>query len=135
MANISFYLFETSQERQANSACRLARKLIKKQPKLWWLCEDTTLQRELDEQLWQFDPQSFIPHGIDQVDAPVCISAQLPTQSDWFVFNFNTAPLAQADQFSHIIEIVENNETSKQQGREKFKFYRQMGIVPRTFKI
>ncbi|WP_130803558.1 DNA polymerase III subunit chi [Acinetobacter ihumii] len=135
MANISFYLFEASQERQVESACRLSRKLLKKQPKIWWYCPDIAQQRELDDALWCFDPQSFIAHGIDQFNAPVCISAQLPHQSDWFVFNFNNQALEQTQQFSHIIEIVENNEAAKQLGREKFKFYRRLGIEPRTFKL
>ena len=34
-----------------------------------------------------------------------------------------------------VIEIVENNETAKQIGREKFKMYRRLGIEPRTFKL
>lgn len=135
MANISFYLFETSQERQVDSACRLCRKLLKKHPKIWWYCSDQTLQDELDEALWSFDPQSFIAHGIDQVHAPVCISAQLPDQSDWFVFNFNNQALEQIEQFGHIIEIIENNEAAKQLGREKFKFYRRLGVESRTFKL
>ena len=33
------------------------------------------------------------------------------------------------------IEIIENNETAKQIGREKFKMYRRLGIEARTFKL
>ncbi|MEG2637502.1 MAG: DNA polymerase III subunit chi, partial [Acinetobacter sp.] len=36
---------------------------------------------------------------------------------------------------SHIIEIIENNESAKQQGREKFKQYRRLGVEARTFKL
>ena len=90
MANISFYLFEQSPERQVESACRLCR---------------------------------------------ICISAQLPEQSDWIVFNFNDQALEQFEKFSHIIEIIENNESAKQQGREKFKQYRRLGVEARTFKL
>jgi DNA polymerase-3 subunit chi len=60
--------------------------------------------------------------------------AQLPDQSDWFVFNFNNQALEQIEQFGHIIEIIENNEAAKQLGREKFKFYRRLGRI-RTFKL
>ena len=96
---------------------------------------DTELQQQLDERLWSFDDTSFIPHGIDQIDARICISAQLPEQSDWIVFNFNDQALEQFEKFSHIIEIIENNESAKQQGREKFKQYRRLGVEARTFKL
>ncbi|NUF21399.1 DNA polymerase III subunit chi [Acinetobacter oleivorans] len=135
MAKVSFYLFETSEERQVDSACRLCRKILQKHPKIWWYCSDVQLQQILDERLWDFDPISFIAHDIDQTDAAVCISAKQPLEQGLLVFNFNNHALEQVDHFSHIIEIVENNETAKQIGREKFKMYRRLGIEPRTFKL
>ncbi|ENX16886.1 hypothetical protein F895_01344 [Acinetobacter sp. CIP 64.2] len=135
MAQISFYLFENSTERQVESACRLCRKILNQHPQIWWYCTDADLQTELDELLWRFDPVSFIPHGIDQVTSPVCISAELPPSSDWIVFNFNNHALEQTQDFRHIIEIIENNEAAKQIGREKFKMYRRLGIEARTFKL
>jgi hypothetical protein len=49
--------------------------------------------------------------------------------------NFNDQALEQFEKFSHIIEIIENNESAKQQGREKFKQYRRLGVEARTFKL
>ena len=34
-----------------------------------------------------------------------------------------------------IFEIIENTESAKQIGREKFKLYRRLGVEPRTFKL
>ena len=135
MAKVSFYLFEKSPERQVESTCRLCRKILKQPEHIWLYCEDLDLQQQLDERLWSFDPSSFIPHGIDQEQATICISARLPEQSDWIVFNFNNQALEQYANFSHIIEIIENNVDAKQTGREKFKKYRQLGIEPHTFKL
>jgi len=135
MAKVSFYLFEKSDERQVESTCRLCRKILKQPEHIWLYCENIDLQQQLDEQLWRFDASSFMPHGIDQTHASICISAKLPEQSDWIVFNFNNQAIEQIDKFSHIIEIIENNELAKQQGREKFKQYRRLGIEPRTFKL
>ena len=86
MTQISFYLFEKSNERQVESACRLTRKILNQHAKIWWYCTDSNLQIELDELLWTFDPQSFIPHGIDDIESSVCISAQLPPNHDWIIF-------------------------------------------------
>ncbi len=135
MTNVSFYLFEKSPERQVDSTCRLCRKLLPKQGKIWLHCPDPALQQQLDERLWNFDPSSFIPHGIEQPDTPVCISPKLPDSPEWLVFNFHHQALEQTEKFSHIIEIIENNEAAKQVGREKFKQYRRLGIQPRTFKL
>ena len=109
MAKVSFYLFEKSPERQVDSTCRLCRKILRQPERIWLLCADPALQQELDEKLWNFDPASFIPHGIDQPDATVCISAQLPEQSGWIIFNFNPEALEPNAKFSHIIELIENN--------------------------
>ena len=113
----------------------MVRKLIKQQQKLWWYCPVLELQKELDEKLWTFDAESFIGHGINQPDAAVCISEQLPDSAEWIIFNFNNHALEHDMQFSHIIEIIENTEAAKQIGREKFKFYRRLGVEPRTFKL
>ncbi|MGE8685394.1 MAG: DNA polymerase III subunit chi [Acinetobacter sp.] len=135
MAKVSFYLFEKSPERQVESACRLCRKILRQPERIWLYCADAALQQQLDERLWSFDATGFIPHGIDQNDATVCISAQLPEQSDWIVFNFNQAALDQYANFRHIIEIIENNEAAKIIGREKYKQYRRLGIQPQTHKL
>ena len=135
MAKVSFYLFEKSPERQVESACRLCRKILRQPERIWLYCADADLQQQLDERLWSFDPTGFIPHGIDHVDATVCISAQLPEQSDWIVFNFNDQALEQFASFSHIIEIIENNEAAKIIGREKYKHYRKLGVQPNTHKL
>ncbi|MEK5772202.1 DNA polymerase III subunit chi, partial [Acinetobacter variabilis] len=49
MAKVSFYLFETSEERQVDSACRLCRKILLKHSQIWWYCPDVQLQQTLDE--------------------------------------------------------------------------------------
>ncbi|CAM2947092.1 DNA polymerase III subunit chi [Acinetobacter celticus] len=135
MAKISFYLFEKSPERQVESTCRLCRKILRQPARIWLWCQDADLRQQLDEQLWSFDATGFIPHGIDQPEASVCISAHLPEQVDWIVFNFNNQALEQYAKFSHIIEIIENNEPAKIVGRDKFKQYRRWGIEPQTFKL
>lgn len=134
MTQVSFYLFEKSQERQAQIACRLCRKLWQKN-QMWIYAPEAEQQYAIDDLLWSFDPSSFLAHGIDQTDAPICISAQLPTDPHWMVIDLSDKALDQIDRFAHVIEIVEQTEAMKQQGREKFKQYRRDGIEPRTFKL
>ena len=135
MAKISFNLFYVSPERQVEITCRLCRNILSQPAKFWLYWDDQDTQQQLDERLWSFDPNSFLAHGIDQTEAPICISSRLPDSQEWILFNFNKQPLEQVTQFSHIIEIVENDEIAKQIGREKFKAYRRLGISPQTYKL
>ena len=135
MAKVSFYLFEKSPERQVESACRLSRKILRQDQRIWMLCDDAELRQNLDERLWSFDATSFMPHGIDQPEASICISEHKPETTDWIIFNFNSEALEPEPKFSHIIEIIENNESAKRIGREKFKQYRSYGISPQTHKL
>ncbi|WOE30678.1 MULTISPECIES: DNA polymerase III subunit chi [unclassified Acinetobacter] len=136
MTKINFYLFEKSPERQVLATCRLCRKILRQEAQRIWLwCEDSNTQQDLDTQLWSFDPSSFIGHGIDRSQDPVCISATLPEESDWIIINFNKQPLEQFSKFSHIIEIIENHDIAKALGREKFKYYRKLGLQPKTYKL
>ncbi|ALH94592.1 DNA polymerase III subunit chi [Acinetobacter equi] len=136
MAKVSFYLFEKSPERQVESTCRLCRKIMRQaEAKIWLFCADKSLQQEIDDRLWTFDPTSFIPHGIHQLESSICISEHLPTSSDWIIFNFNNQIFENFESVNHVIEIIENNEIAKQLGREKFKQYRKHGIQPQTHKL
>jgi DNA polymerase III subunit chi len=135
MAKVSFYLFEQSNERQVDITCRLCRKILGKSGRIWLYSQDQALLQQLDDLLWSFDETSFLGHGIDQPHAPICLSKELPRDSDWIVFNFQAEALEQFEKFSHIIEIIENNEPAKQLGREKYKQYRRFGIEPQTHKL
>ena len=135
MAKVRFYLFEKSNERQVESTCRLCRKILGQAGQVWLYSQDMAFLQQLDEQLWTFDASSFLPHGIDQYDAAICLSTQLPDDPARIVFNFESKALEQFENFSQIIEIVENNEPAKQVGREKYKHYRRMGVEPQTFKL
>lgn len=136
MANIRFYLLEKSTESQAEYACRLAQKLLSQGQRLCWYHPELSRLQQLDELLWQLQPSSFIPHGINQPDAPICLSHQLEqVLPEHLLFNFADDAIESMQHLSQLIEIVENHEAAKQRGREKFKAYRRLGIEAKTFKV
>lgn len=134
MTQVSFYLIQDEQ-RQAELACRLCRKTLQKdrQPVLI-LCKNQQQLDTLDTLLWQFDPLSFIPHDIDEPGSPICLSRQLPQQFQGICINLG-GQAVQASSAQRIIEIVENSEAAKADGRQRFKAYRNMGLEPDTFKV
>ncbi len=135
MVNIRFYLLEKTTEQQADYACRLAQKLLKPAQTIYWYHPDIIQLQQLDNLLWQFQTSSFVPHGIEQYDAAICLSTTLHNIPLGLVFNFSDLAIAEPRAFAQIIEIVDANESSKVLGREKFKHYRSCGIAPKTFKL
>ena len=137
MPKISFYLIEKTAQRQADIACRLCQKIQHKH-RIWLYFSDEKYCETVDQQLWQFEPTSFIPHGIDQQQAQICLSQQLPNPTFEVCFNLSSEPINLTElphSILHLIEIVSDNPQDKQLAREKFKSYREMGIEPIIHKI
>lgn len=134
MTQVSFYLIQ-NQQRQADLACRLCRKTLQKERQsVLILCENRQQMETLDALLWQFDPLSFIPHDIDDPSSPICLSCQLPPQFQGICINLSGQAI-QTGSVQRLLEIVENSESAKAEGRQRFKAYRSMGLEPDTFKV
>lgn len=137
MSKVSFYLIEKKPLRQADLACRLCQKIYPKH-RIWFYCKTQTMLEDWDLNLWNFDPSSFLPHAIDDLLQPICLSLQPPNISFDVCFNLS-GQVINLDQLPnsdiHIIEIIENNEQDKQIARERFKQYRQLGIEPVIHRI
>lgn len=137
MTKVSFYLIEKKPLRQAELACRLCQQIIDKH-RIWLYCADQQQCEELNALLWNYESTSFLPHAIDQIAQPICISTQLPNPSFDVCLNFSKTALdPQKLRHSdiHLIEIVEDNEQEKQLSREIFKQYRQFGLDPVIHRI
>ncbi|KAA8733155.1 DNA polymerase III subunit chi [Acinetobacter qingfengensis] len=137
MFKISFYLIEKKPLRQADLACRLCQQIYQKH-RIWILCADQQNSEKFDLQLWNSAPEQFIPHGIDQQFAPICISTQLPNPAFDVCMNFSGSPLNVTELSHtalHIIEIIGDNEQDKQSARENYKYYRELGYTPTVHKL
>lgn len=137
-AKISFYLIEKNPSSTLSIAVRLCKQIYLKH-RIWLYCATDEQCQQFEQQLWQDkNPTAFFAHGIDQHHAPICISTQLPTADFDVCINYTATPfpLADAKHASlHLIEIIANDENSKIQGRERFKFYRQHSIEPQVYRL
>lgn len=134
---ISFYLIEKSTQRQAEIACRLCLKIHTKH-RIWLYFSAQDKCDEINAMLWQYDVTSFLAHGIDHIYAPICLSTKLPNPDFDVCFNLSEQPIALTElthSTLHLIEIVDNNEQAKALAREKFKYYRQLGIEAMVHQI
>lgn len=137
MRKVSFYLIEKKPLRPADLACRLCQQIYKKH-RIWIYCANEEQLQQLNSQLWQTDPVQFIPHGIDQLLAPICLSTQAPNPAFDVCINFSETAvnLTQLPHAAlHIIHIIGNNEPAKQIGRNDFRYYRELGYPPEIHKL
>jgi len=93
----------------------------------------------LDEVLWQFDAERFVPHNLTGEGpprgAPIEISWLPPKNSRQVLINLTAMVPAFASRFSQIIEFVPADDTGKASARQRFKHYRQHGIEPQTVPV
>jgi DNA polymerase-3 subunit chi len=135
---VMFYLLEenTKLEDEANPshfhACLQAANFYRQNQRVFIYCADQQTAHQLDELLWAFDPDSFVPHNLPgegpRNGAAVEISWQPPTSRRAILINLTSTVPNFANQFSHIIDFVPSDETLKQAARERYKGYRQCGF-------
>lgn len=139
MADATFYLL-TEALSQQQIACQLAARGYRKGQKIYLHCADQRQAEALDEALWSFEPDSFIPHNLQgegpRGGAPVVIGwgpgkTELRTNRPILI---NLAPEVPefAVHFAQIFDFVPADEQAKAQARRRFAAYRQLGVTPTT---
>jgi DNA polymerase III subunit chi len=81
---------------------------------------------ELDERLWSEPEGRFLPHGINQPDAPIQLLEDAPDSADILINLDPGAPLP-GGRFERILEIIPPDEDIKARLRERWKAWKQRG--------
>ncbi len=133
MARADFYLIQKDRFREEPLllVCELARKAH--DANLWTLVlvrDDEQAQR-LDELLWEFDADAYIPHQMagDEEDelTPVLIAtpdADTPMRA--LVINLRDEPVA--GDFERVLEVVPADDSARGPLRERWKQYQARGL-------
>lgn len=123
-----------------NFVCRLTQTVLNKSEHSLVIVDDQTDRLQaLDEHLWSFDATSFIPHTLitdnqvtaEKLSAPVTLLSSLPPNFDGVVLNLAPTALALTKNGTlpeRVLEIITPDEISKQQGRDKYRAYRDLGF-------
>jgi DNA polymerase III subunit chi len=140
---VDFYVLKSAAVKQRWAfACRLTEKAYLKDLKIVIVNDTLADAKALDELLWTFNEQSFIPHQIcldaQSVDpaTPVHLtveSAALPA-ADLLVNLAHRLP-AQLERYARIAEIIDADEERRRLGRERFKAYRDLKLALETHQI
>ncbi|MCL1058831.1 DNA polymerase III subunit chi [Shewanella gelidimarina] len=119
-------------------ACELAQQAFVNQQWVYIHCTDKDQAYAIDELLWQFEPQSFVPHNL-KGEGPAG-GAPVEIGFDRLGANKNRHVLINlADQvpqfavnFGQIIDFVANDDSHKAIARDRYRQYRTLGIALTT---
>ena len=112
--------------------CELARKAYAASQPLLVLARDSAQAEALDDLLWAFDENAYIPHqiaGTDDEDelTPVLIAApdaDVPLRA--LMINLRDAPVDGS--FERVLEVVPADESARGPLRERWKQYQARGL-------
>ena len=142
MAEVSFYILpsESLQERY-EFACKLIEKAYRSGSFCYVLTDNAEQSRHLDDLLWTFRAGSFIPHQTYTGELPaldnVILIGSVTAPENWqkTLFNLSTHYPEIGSKTERILEILDDSETAKAAGRERYRRYQQSGMTVTAHKI
>ncbi len=114
-------------------ACRLVRKARGANCRIVVLTHDRAALMALDQQLWTFSEQDFLPHVLAgdplAANTPVILTdsddADLPHHQ--ILINLSARTPANFARFERMFEIISAADADKIAGRERYRYYQQRG--------
>ena len=158
MAEVSFYILPSeSLEERYLFACKLIEKAYRSGSFCYVLTDSAEQSRTIDDLLWTFRAGSFIPHqiytgeppdiardGVHAAGSPgasaatekVILIGSLDAPEHWqkVLFNLSSRYPDVGPQTERILEILDNSETTKEAGRNRYRRYQQSGMPVTTHK-
>ncbi len=138
---VDFYLLQAAQPHARwLVACRLLEKAYYKGHRVFVWCNDRKEAEYLDELLWTFKDESFIPHNLqgEGPEPPPVIQigyAQEPRGFNDILLNMAKDIPPFFKKFKRIMELVSNEEQQKADSRLHYKEYRTQGCNLHTHNI
>ncbi|MEY4862240.1 MAG: hypothetical protein RLZ51_335 [Pseudomonadota bacterium] len=120
-------------------ACRLVRKVHRAGHRIVVQCDSPELLRALNEALWTFSPQDFIPHVLatdtlaDRTPVLLAddeVSASLDMHE--VLINLGRSTPAGFSRYERLIEVIGLEPADREAGRERWRFYRDRGYPLHT---
>jgi len=141
VTQVDFYLLQdNSAHMLASFACRLADKAYRLGNRVFIHTESDEQTRQLDDLLWTFRQNSFVPHAIYRAaqhnPPPVLLAHDAePDASSQVLINLAAEVPLFFSRFERVAELVNHNAAIRQQGRSRYSFYKDRGYPLRTHEI
>ena len=138
MPQVDFYsISQPDEQDRLFFACRLTEKAMGQGLKIYIHTDDEQTAQEMDDLLWSFKPESFIPHAIVGIDDELTENEDIPVfigcSTDFagtgdLLINLGKNIPGFHERFSRIAEIVPNSEAAKSNLREHWNAYKEKGL-------
>lgn len=145
MGRVDFYILSIEgPDEPLRVACRVADKAWRQGNRVRVESDDVNALRRLDELMWTFKQESFLPHEIegehsdwqDLDPAPVVLATPgTPADVPDVLINLSRALPPVSQRCARIAEIVSANLESKQAGRDRYRTYRDRGCELSTHQL
>lgn len=135
---VDFYiLHEQSQRSIMQFCCRLTEKAWKLGNTIRIRTNNPEETHLLDDLLWTYSSHSFLPHTTQQenTDTPVIIGHDINNQTCDLLINLATNSPDNIRQYPRIAEILNDDDTIKQNGRIRYTQYKQSGCSVKHHEI
>lgn len=133
MAQVDFYIVSSPEEKhRRETVCRLADKARRLGHRVFIHTESDAQARELDQLLWTFREDSFVPHALaaesnDDSDRILIGAGTEPAGPVDVLINLTRDVPLCAEHCQRIAEVVGGGEASRAEGRQRFRRYREHG--------
>jgi DNA polymerase-3 subunit chi len=139
MAQVDFYsISEPDEQSRLFFACRLVEKAMGQGLKIYIHTDNEQVAMDMDDLLWSFKPESFIPHAIVGIDVELGDDDEVPVFIGYFdkapagadlLINLGNAIPPFLEDFPRIAEIVPNAEDAKANLRAHWTDYKARGLA------
>lgn len=131
MTRTDFYILQTDQSSAVDLfACRLAEKAQRNDIQVLIAVDDHERAAEMDALLWGFREDSFVPHGLQNVDSALAVeinTGQSPGGHHGLLINLCRELPRWFSQFERLAEIVLQQSDSLTRSRRRYSYFRDRG--------
>ena len=130
LIRVDFYLLSASQPQAGwHTACRLLEKAYHRGHRVFVFCDNQQDAEHIDELLWTFKDDSFIPHNLQgegpEPPPPVQIGfGAEPRGFNDILLNMSATIPSYYSRFRRIMEIVTADDAAKEISRNHYREYR-----------
>ena len=128
MTKVDFY---TGSEDKLRTACQLSHKAMQNGLRVLLHVPNDDTADKLDKLLWHYPATAFLPHcrnhEAEASTTPIVIGCDENFPHSALLISLHTECTEFFSRFERVIEIVGRDEADAQQGRLRFKFYKDRG--------
>jgi DNA polymerase-3 subunit chi len=141
MQKIDFYIIEDpNPTARLRLACRLIEKAYKNRHRIYVHADNKTQAHQLDELLWTYREDSFLPHNLygdgPEPAPPIQIGFDAtPDKHRDILINLSKTIPEFYTQFARLLEIITTEPEIQSCGREHYRHYRSQGNEINTHKL